>query len=460
MTGQAPADGSCVDDDCLDVAHDTLERVFALAKKADAPEVLFADITLDDLEQLREHRPHAMSALLAGVRYEWKAEILRLLRDRAKAVHKDETEACDDDWPGSGSTAHFFTEPAPPRRWLAHERLPANRAGVLAGIGGSSKTRFLFHSGVGAVLGQVPWGWQIERTGTAALFLSEDTAEDVWQTLWSMAEAMDLSGEECALLVERLFIFPMAGRDVRLLASVGGDLITTGRYEALLRALRALPPPLVFVGLDPALAFTDGDELNQAHQRRLGELVDRMAIELDAAVLLATHAGKTLQNADEIGSHAARGGGALTDAVRAEYVLRTMTAAEARTFGIDSIEERKAHVQLVATKGNALPPSAFAPVWMRRGSGGVLEPADLVRQETTPIGPREIAALDVLRDLAAVQTPLLRAWREACINAKLVSGSNDRAKEKSMDRIRDALLGAGLIERGTARGIYLPKAAE
>jgi len=176
--------------------------------------------------------------------------------------------------------------------------------------------------------------------------------------------------------------------------------------------------------------------------------------------MLATHAGKSLANAEEIGSHTARGGGALTDAVRAEYVLRTMTASEARSFGIDSIEERKAHVQLVATKGNALPPAAFAPVWLRRGSGGVLEAADLVPQTAPSIGPREVRALEILRALAVVSAPRLGAWRDACLKVNLLTGATDRAREKAMDRIRDALLAARLIEPGATRGFYVPKVAE
>lgn len=458
--GAMGRDQSNVGDDRADHARDVLTQLVAIAKEHNSPDALFADGTLQEFEALQSHWPHAFSAIVASIRVEWKVEILRLLRERSKTARAKQAEQAEDDWPGDGSIEGYLSTPAPPRRWFVRNRAPANRAILLAGVGGSSKTRFMYHNGMGAAIGRLPWAWEIERPGTAALLLAEDTAEDVHQTIWTMAKAMQLSGDECISLAERLHVFPMAGRDVRLLASVGGDLVETGKVGALLAALRALPPPLVFVGLDPALALTDGDELDQAHQRRLGELVDRIAIELDACVMLATHAGKSLQNAEEIGSHSARGGGALTDAVRAEYVLRTMTAAEARSFGIDSIEERKAHVQLVATKGNNLPPAAFAPLWLRRGSGGVLEAADLVPQATPAVGPREVRALEILRDLAAVSSPRLGAWREACIRASLVTGATDRAREKAMDRIRDALLAAGLIEPGSTRGFYVPKVPE
>ncbi len=456
----APGDWSNVGDDRVDEARDTLTRLVAIAREHDTPDALFASGALAELELLQGRWPHAASALLASIRYEWKAEILRLLRERAKTARKAEAERSDEDWPGDGSVAGYLSTPAPPRQWFARDRLLRNRAGILAGAGGSSKTRFMYGLATGGAIGRLPWNWHVARTGTVALFLAEDTAEDVHQTVWALADAMRLSGDECVSLAERLHVFALAGRDARMLASVGGDLVETGRVAALMATLRALPPPLVFVGLDPALAFTDGDELDQAHQRRLGELVDRIAIELDTCVLLSVHAAKSLQTAEEIGSHSARGGGALTDAVRVELTLRTMTAGEARSFGIDSVEERKAHVQLVATKGNNLPPAAFAPLWLRRGSGGVLEAADLAPQTVPAIGPREIRALEILRDLAAVSAPRLGAWREACVRANLVTGATDRAREKAMDRIRDALLAAGLIEPGTTRGFYVPKVAE
>jgi len=81
-----------------------------------------------------------------------------------------------------------------------------------------------------------------------------------------------------------------------------------------------------------------------AHQRRLGELVDRLALETGACVVLASHAAKATNQADELGNHTSRGSGAITDAVRGELALRTMTATEARKYGISDTAERKAAV--------------------------------------------------------------------------------------------------------------------
>jgi hypothetical protein len=368
----------------------------------------------------------------------------------------------DDDWPGNGDITEFLQTPAPEVDWFARERLLADRAHLLAGIGGSSKTRLLYHLGAGAVLGRVPWGWEIDRTGSAALFLTEDTRGGVHRMVGAMRDAMGLSEDELALLAERLRVYAMAGKSSRLLAAAGGGvLIETSRVQRILAAVRALPQPVAFIGLDPALGLTEGDELNPAHQRRLGELADRIAIETGACVVLATHAAKGIQSLEELGSHSARGSGALTDAVRGEYVLRTMTLQEGRQFGLTDLEERRAHVQLCGVKGNEMPPGAFVPMWLRRGRGGMLCPVELQKREGGQmLGEREDPALEILQQLAQTSAPSLKVWRDACLAAGLLDGKTEAANEKAMQRIRNALLKAGLVEKGVGRGIFVPARQE
>lgn len=358
-------------------------------------------------------------------------------------------------WPGEGlDVAACLGTPAPPVRWFITERMPAGRAGLLAAVGGSSKTRLLFHLAVGACIGRLPWPWEVARTGRAVLLLAEDTAADAHHALSLIGRT--LTPDERRLVADRLTVFPLAGEDARLLRLVaGGVLLPTERAGDLWRRLR-MTRDLAFIGLDPALALTDGDELNPAHQRRLGEFCDRMAIETGACVLLSAHAAKGSQSLDEPGSHTARGSGALTDCVRFEFVLRTMTPQEARQFGITDIAERKAHVQLLATKGNALPPASFAPLWLRRGIGEALEPANLERQEAGAVGKRELAALEILRELCRESMPSLKRWRDACDEAGLLTGKTARAVESAMERIRDTLLAARLITSGIRRGVFTP----
>lgn len=360
-------------------------------------------------------------------------------------------------WPsGDGSIAHMLHTPPPELKWLCRDRLLSNRAHLLVGVGGSSKTRALIQLAMGAVTSRLGWAWEIERTGSAVLILGEDTPDGFHRTFAAILEHGGFSHQERALLADRLHVFPLAGQDAKLLAlQPGGLLVETSHFTGLLERCKRIGD-LVFIGLDPALGLTEGDENSQTHQRRLGSLCDRLAIESGAAVVLVAHAAKALQSAEEVGSHSSRGGGAITDAVRAEFTLRTMTAQEARAAGITDLEERKAHVQLVATKGNELPPAAFVPTWLKRGHGGVLTQVELEQNDRGGIGKKEAKALEILRSLAAVSVPALKEWRTACQEGALLTGDSERNRERCMERIRDNLRDAGLIVPGIGRGVWLP----
>ena len=355
---------------------------------------------------------------------------------------------------GTGNISEYLDTEPQGIRWLVTDRLLANRAHLLTGVGGTSKTTVLYHLGIGAVTGRLPWGWRFERTGNALLLLTEDDDSNVHRAIFAHKEM--LSSEERQLIAERLRVFPLAGKQHRLLKGAsGGKLEETQEVQGLFNLAKSIPD-LVFIGLDPALGLTEGDEMSPAHQRRLGELVDRLALETGACVVLVSHAAKNVSNAEEINTHTSRGSGALTDAVRAEFVLRTMTAKEGAKLGIKSIEDRKAYVQLLLTKGNYAPPTAFSPVWLKRGPGGLLSLAVLQEIEDDGIGHREERALDILIELFDRNIQKLSEWRKACQERGLIEGKTVTAIEKSMQRIVDKLLKAGLIKKGTSKGNYIP----
>lgn len=448
--------GAGAKSDRIALAYQHVAAALQAARDADDGAEVFRPGVIKSLQILRDDAGPEFSDLVSRLQFGQRSEVFRLIRQLDAAQAAPAPPASN--WPGVGDIGHFLDAAPPSVPWFIYQRLQLGRAALLVGAGGTSKTRFLTQAGMAGVVGRLPWAWDVTARGSVALFLLEDTAASVHRMLSAMADGLGLSAEERTLLATRLRVFPLAGQPSRILGlAPGGALLETNLVQALTDAVAALPPPVVLIGLDPAIALTEGNELDPAHQRRLGEVADRIAIDTGACVLMTAHAAKSLQGADEVGSHAARGSGALTDAVRAEFVLRTMTAAEARQFGIDSIEERKSLVQVVATKGNDLPPAAFAPLWLRRGAAGVLAQAELERDDGTPhVGLREMRALDQLRQLCATGAPRLKDWREACAAAGVVRAGSERAVEKSMDRIRDALLQAGLIERGIGRGVFVP----
>jgi len=339
--------------------------------------------------------------------------------------------------------------------WFAKQRMPQGRGLLLTGIGGSSKTTLLKQLGIGAVLGRVAWDWELARTGKALLVLTEDTADDVHDSIFNMCKALDCTEEEIERLDRDLIIFPLAGHDTIFLAKdEKGVLKKTDLFNSFVQKVLDLGD-VAFVGFDPALSLSEGDELKQDEQRKLGKMVDDMAVRTGATCVLVSHSTKASNNSAEIGSHNSRGGGAITDAVRGEFALRTMTADEATKAGIEDIEERKRLVQFVATKGNRLPPAAFVPLWLRRGDSGVLSQADVSLDKNAP-SSKDMKILAVLKDISRASCSTFEEWRVECIERGLLKGNSEEASKKALQRIVKKLRSAGFIEKGIGKGVWNP----
>jgi RecA-family ATPase len=249
-------------------------------------------------------------------------------------------------------------------------------------------------------------------------------------------------------------IFPMAGKDTRLMVKTRNQTVEKSPlYFALEQKIHDLGN-VVFVGLDPALSLSEGEELDQGQQRALGKMADDLGVNTGAAVLLVSHATKASLQTEELQSHSSRGGGAITDAVRAEYVLRNMTGKEAVKANITDIEERHRHVQLVNTKGNKIPPAARVPVWLRRDDFGNLAEVEIIFDEKGHFTDREKKIIQTHIEMSVHSTVKLGDWRAECVKRGLVSGDTPKAQEKAMQRVLKNLSNLQMIQKGIGKGIY------
>lgn len=339
-------------------------------------------------------------------------------------------------------------------KWFVTDRILMARGIVITGVGGSSKTRLLYHLGAGAVIGRLPWDWEISTRGRSVLVLTEDVFEDLHRTIHFLCLSLEVSPEEKRKIHNSIIAYPLAGNDVRLLSKTkSGSVEKNDLFNSFVNKIKSLGD-VAFIGLDPALSLTDGDELDQGHQRALGKMADDLAVQTGAVCALVTHATKGSLSKDELTSHNSRGGGAITDAVRAEYVMRTMTGKEAVDAQIKDREERFRHVQLVGTKGNLLPPSAYVPVWLRRDNYGMLHQADIEIGETAEPTKNEMECLEVLRAISETQEVSLSEWRARLIELSFIREGTEEAQKKAMNRIRKKLHDCGYIQKGQRRGFW------
>lgn len=311
----------------------------------------------------------------------------------------------------------------------------SGRAALITGVGGASKSTLLKVLAIATTIGKSTLGLSIPIPGKAVLILAEDTAEDAYRSLDAIFQSMNLSDEEIALVHKRLFIFAAAGKDCVIVSNSLEEDKASQRLDKLLQFITTLGD-VRLIGLDPAIALSRGRELDEQAQHDFAKTVDNIAITTGAAVLVISHAAKSVQYQQEVVSHASRGSGAITDAFRLEVLMRVMTSKEAKSFQVDD-GQRHRFVRMQVTKANSLPPELMQPTWLERVTGGALKLAKIspvaesrprsaleqffgADQETGEISPLRLSYND---------------WRAKASEANILTGSTVEAQNMSATRL-------------------------
>ncbi|MEY4567000.1 MAG: hypothetical protein RLY14_1970 [Planctomycetota bacterium] len=313
---------------------------------------------------------------------------------------------------------------------------PKGRAALITGVGGSSKSMLLKEMAIAVATGRDILGMTVPNAGKVVLILAEDTPEDSHRSIYAIFKSLNLTDQEIALLHDRLYIFAAAGKDCVLMSEDDGE--SGNRIDQLIEFVSQLED-VRLIGLDPAIAMTRGRELDEIAQREFAENLDRLAIETKTAVLVISHAAKSVQNQQEISSHANRGSGAFTDAFRLEVLMRVMTTKESKSFRIPE-NNRHQYVRLQVTKANSLPPALMHPKWLERVEGGALTLATL-----TPAAPasgeRARKGLELFfeadqesGELGSVSLSY-PAWKAKALNEGLLTGLTSSARDMAARRL-------------------------
>lgn len=263
--------------------------------------------------------------------------------------------------------------------------LPVRTVGTIVAPGATGKTQLLLQLAVSRCLGLPALGGLFpEAPPESVLFLAAEEQEVVMRqrlhdiTNWIVEDGLFPSRSRADVVEElhdRLKLFPLSGHDVQLLSE--------GSYTDSLKRITDLGIGCRLVIADPLRRFHDGDENDSGAMTALVQGFERIAMTTNAAVLVAHHTNKaaTLNGQGEA-QGAARGSSALTDGVRWQANLSSMSVKTAAELGI-SPDDARFLVRFDISKSNYSPPQA--PAWLRRLSGGVLTKTALPNERSSKV---------------------------------------------------------------------------
>lgn len=295
-----------------------------------------------------------------------------------------------DGWPPSSESALTLdrgritipTTPPPPRDYVWHGRMVAGHAYVLGGFGGVSKSQAALQLAASIAMGR-PFAKIAVKKGSALLVFGEDDLNEIRRRLGAYAAHEKLCAIQRDELEKNLRAFGLVGEDTRLTTTISGILAGTSFSGQIIAAASDLArqsgEPMRLIVLDHAGLIHGGDFNAREDVSLTMRIVNHVANETGAAVLLLAHSPKSAGVAETSDASAIAGSTAFVDQTRGALILATMRPNEARALGIKD-SDRQQYVSLMVVKNNY--GKTGEQVWFTRESPpgwevGVLVPVDL-----------------------------------------------------------------------------------
>lgn len=203
------------------------------------------------------------------------------------------TEALDD--PLTVSAATFHGKPIPPREWLVRDWIPGREVTLLYGDGGTGKSLVALQLAVSVALATKrnlqTWLGLPVLAGKAVYIGAEDEQDEMMRRL---ADILQSEGAEFRDL-DNLEIKSLAGEDA-LLAEEQRDkpLATSPLYQRIERTLRRHQPTVLV--LDTLSDMYPANENDRAKVKQFGNLLKRLALKYDCAVMMLAHPSRDGMN--------------------------------------------------------------------------------------------------------------------------------------------------------------------
>ncbi len=288
-----------------------------------------------------------------------------------------------------------------PQRWVFEGVLPLGIVAALVAQGGVGKSQLLMQAGFSVATGIALAGhWVVGEPGTVLMLCAEDSRNEIHRRVHRIQRqiASSLSPELKKKLEERFLIRSMTGEDALLTQVMkSGEVVRTGLTEQLLLTARQAKD-LKLIILDPASRFRGGDENSNLHATRFVQALEYLALSTGATVLIAHHTGKWATNNKETNQDASRGASALTDGIRWQMALTSLTSTSKGYRGLPP-NTRHLYMEAKLVKTNYTAPQP--EVLLLRADDGYLE----VTTDPSATTPRFIQdKLDLIGVLRVIQS--------------------------------------------------------
>jgi len=291
----------------------------------------------------------------------------------------------------------------PPLVFLFAGSLLAGEVGLLVGHGGAGKGFFVLQAAaaVAGGLDGVAGVLTVAQHGPVFCMCAEDSSHvlhnrvhDVFQNA-TPADAFD-DDAYAEVLAERinenLYVMSGVGLDVRLMEMDGGNPRPSLFFKTLLATLKTISG-LRMVILEPLSRLYTGNENDNTLATYFFSLIERIAQETGATVLVAHHTNKASgsskagkgekaqqqQIEGRLVQDAVRGASGFSNAVRWQMNLTTLTDDEIKSVGGDPSRSGMYLAGKVSKNNSGKPEGTF---FLERGHGGVLHRFERKRQKS------------------------------------------------------------------------------
>lgn len=272
--------------------------------------------------------------------------------------------------------------PPPARNYVWQGRIVAGHGYVLGGFGGVSKSQAALQLASSIALG-APFGKINTKKGSALLIFGEDDHGEITRRLGAYAAHENLSSSQRTDIENNIRTLGLVGEDTRLTAMRSGTLVDSGFAAKIIAAATELASqsgePTLLIVLDHAGLFHGGDFNAREDVSLTMRMVNHIAHETGAAVLMLAHSPKSSSDAESSDASAIAGSTTFVDQTRGAFIIATMRPNEAKALGIpDAI--RQQYVSMTVVKNNY--GKTGEATWFTRASPpdwevGVLCPVDL-----------------------------------------------------------------------------------